>query len=123
MIKVKLNKPIKSVSGDPIVVKREQETKKITIRDYLLSILGTNFTPEDQKEVFWTTDLGIKISDEKNEVLEISDKKASFLRRIVKEIGIEKGKNKSKNLLKPFEVSQVLKELMTDEDLKEINDE
>lgn len=123
MIKVKLNKPIKSVSGDPIVVKREQETKKITIRDYLLSILGTDFTPEDQKEVFWTTDLGIKISDEKNEVLEISDKKASFLRRIVKEIGIEKGKNKSKNLLKPFEVSQVLKELMTDEDLKEINDE
>ena len=67
--------------------KRLKETKKrnMTIRDSLLTILGQRFDIKDRKEIFWTTELGIVISNDKNKEMEISGEKLIFLKRILED--------------------------------------
>ncbi|MFW5902968.1 MAG: hypothetical protein ACOCTT_03705 [archaeon] len=111
-MKIKLNKRIKSVSGQEIQKETNQGVRNVTIRDALLTVLGLEFTPKDEKELFWTQDLGIKFSDMENDFIEISDNKVAFLKRIIREIAIEKGKGKNgRVLIKPFVAGQLLKEL------------
>jgi len=102
--------------GKPIIKKGEAVMKNATLRDYLLTILGTRFPLIDKKEPFWTTELGILFSDGKKKEVEISDDKAKFLKRIIENnkvmvskrtpMGIEEVE---KELFFPFELGQLLK--------------
>ena len=81
-----------------------------------MTLLGTRFQIIEKKEAFWTTALGIKISNEQNKVLEISDDKFKFLKRL-----IVRNKHKmtqqtttglteiEKELFFPFETGQLLR--------------
>ena len=145
MIKIDLSKPIKSIKGEqietperdgkgqPVLDKGKPKMKKMTVRDYLLTILSTKFPLEETKEAFWTTELGQLIAsgtkivggkvDEKGKIkggkevpnieIEISDDKAKFLRRIIENNKVTQqlpmGQTKDIELFFPFELGQLLK--------------
>ena len=89
MFRINLNQIILNIKGEPIVNQvvnpktKKTEDKKMCIRDYLLTILGTRFPIQENKEIFWTTELGILFSNDENKEVEISDDKAKFLKRII----------------------------------------
>jgi len=91
MTKIPLNQKIVNIKVKPMKSqelvnpkdKKSTEKKDLTIRDYLLTILGTKFAIQNVKETFWTTQLGIQFADDKIKEVEISDDKAKFLRRII----------------------------------------
>lgn len=136
MKKINLDQPMLTIQGKPIKTPvlddegkpkigkdKKPEVKNSTIRNYLLTLLGTRFQIIEQKEAFWTTELGIQIAEEQNKVLEISDDKFKFLKRLI-------GKNKHKiiqqtptgqreverELFFPFETGQLLKAFGEEED-------
>lgn len=100
--------------------------KEVTVRDYLLTILGQRFQIIDRREFFWIAELGslmaseTKIVEEEgkkkevpNDVIEISDDKAKFLTRIIENNKIKQitptGEEREIELFAPFEVAQLLK--------------
>ena len=136
MKKINLEQPILTIrgepvknpelneKGEPIIEKGKQKMKIMLVRDYLLTILGTRFPVLNTKEVFWTTELGILIADEKNKEIEISDDKMKFLVRILKNNKIKQvlpmGGEREIELFFPYEIGQVLKILgVKEEELEE----
>lgn len=111
----KLSDEQKKETHVPKTIKKSQ-----TIRDYLLMALSLKFPIEDRKEVFWTYGLGQLFSDEEKNIVEISDGKAAFLRRVFE-------KNKSKNttpmgqdveveVFYPFELGQIIPFFMSEKE-------
>jgi len=95
---------------------RENVESDSTLRDNLLMILGAKFILKDKnKEVFWTSDLGIEIADKKNKeiVFEEGDEKYEFLKRIISDNVIKRvdvsGQEKTMDLFFPYELGQILK--------------
>ena len=136
MKKINLEQPILTIrgepvknpelneKGEPIIEKGKQKMKIMLVRDYLLTILGTRFPVLNTKEVFWTTELGILIANEKNKEIEISDDKMKFLVRILKNNKIKQvlpmGGEREIELFFPYEIGQVLKILgVKEEELEE----
>lgn len=139
MKKINLEQKIYTVRGIPVktpVFDRETGKPKIgkdkqpilqdsTVRICLLTLLGTRFQVIDNKEHHWTIKLGIMISEEKTKVLEISDDKFKFLKRILT-------KNKHKiirqtpmgptelqvDIFFPYEMGQLL-EIFDEETIKD----
>ena len=114
-MKINLEKKILNIKGKEIK-KTDPETRKplkeaLTIRDYLLTVLGQKFAIKNRKETFWTQDLGIKFSDDKNKEVEVSQDKIDFLARVVEDnkykIMSPTGE-KETELFFPFEVGQLL---------------
>ena len=101
--------------------KKLKETKKrdMTIRDSLLTILGQRFEIKNRKEIFWTTELGIMISDDKNKEAEISGEKMEFLKRIIEENKATQQTpmgEKKVELFFPYESGQILMALEGEEE-------
>jgi len=137
MKKINLNQKILTIRGEPVKnpeldekgqPKRDKKgnpiMKDMVLRDYLLTILGTRFPVLNTKEVFWTTELGILIADEKNKEIEISDDKMKFLIRILKNNKIKQilpmGGEREIELFFPWELGQILKILgVKEEELEE----
>ena len=137
MKKINLNQKILTIRGEPLKnpelddrgqLKRDKKgnpiMKDMVLRDYLLTILGTRFPVLNTKEVFWTTELGILIADEKNKEIEISDDKMKFLIRILKNNKIKQilpmGREREIELFFPWELGQILKILgVKEEELEE----
>jgi len=137
MKKINLNQKILTIRGEPLKnpelddrrqLKRDKKgnpiMKDMVLRDYLLTILGTRFPVLNTKEVFWTTELGILIADEKNKEIEISDDKMKFLIRILKNNKIKQilpmGGEREIELFFPWELGQILKILgVKEEELEE----
>jgi len=137
MKKINLNISILTIRGEPLKnpelddrgqLKRDKKgnpiMKDMRLRDYLLTILGTRFPVLNTKEVFWTTELGILIADEKNKEIEISDDKMKFLIRILKNNKIKQilpmGGEREIELFFPWELGQILKILgVKEEELEE----
>ena len=98
---------------------KKTEKKDMTLRDYLLIILGARFTMKDKKESFWTTQLGILISDDKNKELKISDSQFAFLKRIMENNKIKQpspmGGEVEIEVFFPYELGQIL-EVFEDEE-------
>ena len=120
-------KPIKRVkrdeNGKPVIVKGKQVEEEVTVRDYLLAMLSANFPIVENKEYFWTTELGILFSDKKKKEVEISDDKWKFLVRIIKNNKVKKptpmGGTKEEEMFFPYEVGQLLHALgASEEELK-----
>lgn len=135
MIKINLEKKILSIRGNPVQnqelddkgnPKTDKKGKRImkdaVVRDYLLTILATRFPIIDKKETFWTTELGTLIASKTkivngkevpNDILEISDDKAKFLRRIIEnnktKINLPMGGEKEIEIFFPYELGQLLK--------------
>jgi len=132
--------------GQPIIEKGKQKMKIMRLRDYLLTILGTRFPVLNTKEVFWTTELGTLIASETKIVggkvdddghriggkevpnieIEISDDKAKFLYRILENNKIKQqlpmGGEREIELFFPYELSQLLRLLIDEKELKEIEE-
>jgi len=91
---------------------KKTEKKEMVLRDYLLIMLGSRFTMEDRKEAFWTTQLGILISDEENDEIEIPDNQFAFLKRIMENNKIQQasptGGTKEIEVFFPYELGQVM---------------
>ena len=130
MKRINLEQKILNIKGEvikiPIPVGKEKilvpvgegkpQMRDSILRDYLLTLLASRFQIIDNKESWWTTELGILIADEKNKEIEISDDKFKFLKRI-----IEKNKmkiiqttpmgpvEKEVEIFYPFELGQLLK--------------
>ena len=128
MFRINLNQIILNIKGEPIVNQvvnpktKKTEDKKMCIRDYLLTILGTRFPVQENKEIFWTTGLGILFSDEENKEVEISDDKAKFLKRIIEnnEMIVQGPMGERKvEIFFPYELSQLLSLFLTEEEKKE----
>jgi hypothetical protein len=98
---------------------KKTERREMTIRDYLLGLLGARFDFIEVKECFWTTQLGLLISDDENKEIEISENKYQFLKRIVEKNKIKRtsatGQEIEIELYYPFELGQLL--IALDEDL------
>ena len=104
--------------------KKLKETTKrdMTIRDSFLTILGQRFDIKDRKEIFWTTELGIVISNDKNKEAEISGGKLDFLKRIVENNKIKQQSpmgEKEVELFFPNELGQILIALEGEEEKKD----
>ena len=118
-MKINLTQKILNIKGEEITKEEEnpktkkKEKKALTVRDYFLTILGTKFTLKDNKETFWTTDLGILFSDSKNKEVEVSDEKIEFLKRIIGTNKIKQplpmGGEKEITVFFPYELGQLLK--------------
>ena len=137
MKKIPLNQKILTIKGEPLKnpeldekeeLKRDKKgnpiMKDMVLRDYLLTILGTRFPVLNTKEVFWTTELGILIADEKNKEIEISDDKMKFLVRILKNNKIKQvlpgGGEREIELFFPWELGEIFKVLgVKEEELEE----
>ena len=95
---------------------KNRQMRDSTLRDYLLTILSSRFKTINNKENFWTTELGIEIADEKNKILEVSDPQFNFLKRIVeanKMMNITQTPmgvvEKEIEIFYPFELGQLLR--------------
>jgi len=137
MRKILLTQKILTIRGEPVKnpeldekgqLKRDKKgnpiMKDMVLRDYLLIILGTRFPVLNTKEVFWTTELGILIADEKNKEIEISDEKMKFLVRILKNNKIKQvlpgGGERETELFFPWELGGIFKVLgVKEEELEE----
>ena len=114
-MKINLEKKILNIKGKEIK-KTDPETRKplkeaLTIRDYLLTVLGQKFAIKNRKETFWTQDLGIKFSDDKNKEVEVSQDKIDFLARVVEDNKYKMMSptgEKETELFFPFEIGQLL---------------
>ena len=124
MKRINLEQKMLNIKGEVIKVPVSIGEGKIAVpkirdsilRDYLLTLLASRFQIIDNKESWWTTELGILIADEKNKEIEISEDKFKFLKRI-----IEKNKmkiiqstpmgptEKEVEIFYPFELGQILK--------------
>ena len=135
MKKIKLDTKMVIPSGKPIKRQKRDENGKVviskgkpvmeelTVRDYLLALLSSKFNIIENKEYFWTTELGILFADKKKKEVEISDDKWKFLVRIIKENKVKKptpmGGEKEEEMFLPYEVGQLLKAVgATEEELK-----
>jgi len=129
MLKIPLEKTILDISGKPIIlpptINKKGKRKNTTLRNYLMVLLSTRFPVLNNKEIFWTTELGNLFSDEKNKEVEISENKANFLRRIIEQnkikIQLSASEEKETELFAPFELAQVLEPFLSEEERKEIN--
>lgn len=127
--KVNLETGITKVDGKPLEndvenpKTKKMEKKQMKVRDYILIFLGQRFAAKTNREMFWATELGIACADEKNKELEVEDKKRDFLVRLVKDNKLKiqgpMGQDVEKDLLFPYEKSQLLSALMTPEELEE----
>ncbi len=117
MKKIKLDQPIKDIQGRNLTTTDTKgKRKNATLRDYLLLRLGSKFEILQEKEYFWTYDLGIKIADPKNKEIELSEDQVEFLKRIIKNNKAKIVKNtpmgpqeEESYLFSPYEVGQILK--------------
>lgn len=94
--------------------------KDQTIRDYLLLLLGSRIELKDKRrEAFWVSDLGGLFSSSENKIVEVSDEKMEFLRRIVEHNKIKRpkpmGGEEDVELFFPYELGQLLKALEGEE--------
>jgi len=124
MRKILLTNIVKTLKGEPMTAEDEKGVKKtLTIRDYLLTTLSVKFAPQNLKEVFWTTEIGIMVADEKNKEVELSDDKTKFLIRLVKENKIKQqlpmGQERVVEIFTPVEQAQILRALMSEDEVKE----
>lgn len=117
MKKINLNQKMLLPSGKPVMrnvtdEKGKTKQEEVTVRDYLLALLSANFPIQDNREYFWTTELGILFSDKKKKEVEISDDKWKFLVRIVRNNRVKKpmpmGGTKEEEMFFPYEVGQLL---------------
>jgi len=118
-MKINLTQKILNIKGEEITKEevnpktKKSEKRVLVVRDYFLIILGTKFPIKDNKETFWTTDLGILFADSKNKEVEISDEKIEFLKRIIGENKITQplpmGGEKEMTIFFPYELGQLLK--------------
>jgi len=124
MKKILLTTTINTLRGKPITIRDEKDKETpTTIRNYLLTLLSLRFSPQNTKEVFWTTEIGILVADEKTKEIELSDDKIKFLIRLVKANKIKQqlpmGGEKEIEIFSPVEQAQLLKALMSEEEIKE----
>lgn len=114
--------PELNTENQPIIEKGKRKMKNVCIRDSFLTILGSHFEMKDKKEPFWTTDLGMACA--KQNVLEIEGEQLEFLKRIIKNNKTKQplpmGGEQEIEVFFPFEVSQILKALMTEEEKKQL---
>lgn len=120
-MKINLTQKILNIKGEEIIREEEnpkskkKEKKVLTVRDYFLVILGTKFAVKNNKETFWTTDLGILFADSKNKEVEIPDEKIEFLKRIIEDNktiqSLPMGGEKEITIFFPYELGQLLKVL------------
>ena len=118
-MKINLTQKILNIKGEEIIKEEEnpktkkKEKKVLTVRDYFLVILGTKFPVKDNKETFWTTDLGILFAKSESKEVEVSDEKIEFLKRIIGENKITQplpmGGEKEMTIFFPYELGQLLK--------------
>ena len=118
-MKINLTQKILNIKGEEITKEEEnpktkkREKKVLTVRDYFLVILGTKFPIKDNKETFWTTDLGILFAKSENKEVEVPDEKIEFLKRIIGENKITQslpmGGEKEMTVFFPYELGQLLK--------------
>jgi len=106
-----------------VMSKGKPVMEELTVRDYLLALLSAKFNIIENKEYFWTTELGILFADKKKKEVEISDDKWKFLVRIIKENKVKRptpmGGEKEEEMFLPYEVGQLLKAVgATEEELK-----
>lgn len=127
MFKINLEAPIlnvkgKQLEGDDTDEKGRPIKTKMTIREYLLIILGTRFPIQNSKEPYWTTEIGIIIANTKNKELivgslenlpnAISTDKAKFLKRIIENNKATQQGPMGKTEIEiffPYELGQLLK--------------
>lgn len=142
IVNVQTGKPVMTTKtdaeGEPVVeneeytckecgqkVGGEPERRAVTVRDYFLTLLGSKFKVKDTKEHFWTTKIGMKMSDQKNETVKLSEDKVAFLKRIVKSNKTKRTKRtpmgtteEEVELFFPYEVGQLLAVLDVPKDEK-----
>lgn len=90
---------------------KKTDHRAVTIRDYLLTLLGSRFAVQSPRESFWTSQLGQLIADEKNKEIEISEDKFQFLKRVVETNKIKRDTPmgvQEIELYFPFELGQLL---------------
>lgn len=118
-MKINLTQKILNIKGEEISKDevnpktKKMEKKVLTVRDYFLVILGTKFPIKDNKETFWTSDLGILFAGSENKEVEVSDEKLEFLKRIIGDNKITvpqpMGGEKETTIFFPYELGQLLK--------------
>lgn len=118
-MKINLTQKILNIKGEEITKEevdpktKKKEKKALVLRDYFLTILGTKFPVKDNKETFWTTDLGILFANSENKEVEVSDEKIEFLKRIIGDNKImvpqPMGGEKETTIFFPYELGQLLK--------------
>lgn len=83
--------------------------RQLTVGDYLLNFLSSRFEIKNNKEIFWTNELGSLIADVKNTEIEIDEDKFQFLKRLVENNKFKDlPTGQDKDFLFPYELAQVL---------------
>lgn len=116
MFTLKLNEPINVISGKAATINDDGDARSATVRDMILMLLGSQRTtsPKDSFQIYGC---GIDIGNEDNAVLELTEKRWDFLKRIAREnkVKTEKGHDP---ILAPAVHAQVLMALgLNEEDI------